>query len=149
MDPAKVDMPSPDHRNLDNRNRDRYLVHWKIGLIFDEAEHRPTYLGRTYHLSLSGTGMLMNTNVFSSLPVVILLAPPPLYRGHRQKIIEIKARQVYCVYSGEKSCFDLGFEFNHFKDDGARVIMERLKFHRPLRTNELIRQITLARASSA
>ena len=134
---------------LDPRNLDRYLVHWTIGLVFDKAEHRPTYLGRTYDLSLMGAGILTNTNVFSSSPVLILLAPPPLYKGHRPRVIEVTARQLYCIYSGEKACFNLGFEFNNFKDGGIEMLRERLKSHRSLRTNELITQIATARIVSA
>ncbi|MFA7270760.1 MAG: PilZ domain-containing protein [Sterolibacterium sp.] len=117
---------------IDHRNAKRYLVRWKIALIFDEEEHRPTYHGRTHDLSLNGTGMLTSTNVFTSSPVVILLAPPPLYKNHRQKIIEIRARQVYCVYSGELACFHLGFQFTNFKDDGLQVLNERLVHHQPI-----------------
>lgn len=120
---------------IDHRSDKRYYVRWKIALIFDEDEQRPTYHGRTYDLSLSGTGMLTNTNVFTASPVVILLAPPPLYEGHRQKVIEIRARQVYCVYSGTFSCFHLGFQFTNFKGDSLKVIKERLEHHHPIRKN--------------
>lgn len=123
--------------SVDHRNAERYLVRWKIALIFDEAEHKPTYHGRTHDLSLSGTGMVTDTNVFSESPVVILLAPPPLYESHRQKVIEIKARQVYCVYSNALSGFHLGFQFTYFKGDGLKVIRERLEHHRPVRKNVL------------
>lgn len=117
--------------------------------MFDKGERRPTYLGRTYDLSLNGTGILTDTNIFSASPVVILLAPPPLYKGHRPRIIEITARQLYCYYSGQKACFNLGFEFDHFKAGGIQMLRERLKSHRSLRTNDLITQIALARYVSA
>lgn len=120
-------------REIDHRNAERYPVRWKIALIFDEEEHKPTYHGRTHDLSLSGTAMLTDVNVYTTAPVVILLAPPPLHKGHRQKVIEIKARQAYCVYSGETACFRLGFQFVHFKGDGLKVLKERLTHHQPVR----------------
>lgn len=128
-----------DMSSVDHRNDQRYLVHWKIALIFDEEEHKPTYHGRTYDLSMSGTGMLTHSNVFTSSPVVILLAPPPLYQNHHPRVIEIQARQMYCVYSGEKSCFHLGFQFANFKGDGLEVIKERLGHHQPVNRKVIAR----------
>lgn len=115
-----------------NRNLQRYRVSWKIALIFDEAEHRPTYHGRTHDLTRVGTGMLIHHDVFSELPVAVLLAIPPPHRDRRQQVIEIRARQVYSVYSGETFCFRLGLEFDHFKGDGFRILQEGLSLHRPL-----------------
>lgn len=122
----------------DKRSADRYHVRWKIALIFDELEHKPTYHGRTHDLSLVGTAMLTHSNIFTSSPVVILLAPPPLRQNHRQKVIEIQACQVYAVYSGEASCFRLGFEFIDFKDDGLQVLKDRLKHHVPKVKSKLV-----------
>jgi hypothetical protein len=115
-----------------NRNGQRYRVSWKIALIFDEAEDRPTYHGRTHDLTRVGTGMLVHYDVFSELPVTVLLAIPPPHRDRRQQVIEIKARQVYSVYSGETFCFRLGLEFDQFKGDGLRILEEGLSRHRPL-----------------
>lgn len=120
-----------------HRSADRYHVRWKIALIFDEAEHKPTFHGRTHDLSLIGTGMHTDINIFTSSPVVVLLAPPPLHKGHRQKVIEIRARQVYAVYSGESSCFRLGLEFDSFKGDGLQILKQRLEHHQP-KINQLI-----------
>ena len=119
-------MPDKDHRS-----DARFHVRWKIALVFDELENRPTYHGRTHDLSLTGTGMHTDVNLFTTAPVVVLLAPPPLHVGHRQKVIEIRARQVYAVYSGEASCFRLGFEFISFKGNGLTVLKDRLKYHQP------------------
>lgn len=120
-----------------NRAAERYHVRWKIALVFDEAENRPTYHGKTYDLSLIGTGMLTDVNIFTHSKVMVLLAPPPLHKGDRQKIIEIRASQVYAVYSGETSCFRLGFEFEYFKRDGLQVLKDRL-VHHPAKMNRVI-----------
>ncbi len=120
-----------------NRSAERYHVRWKIALVFDEAEHRPTFHGRTYDLSLVGTGMHTNVNLFTTSQVMVLLAPPPLHKGERQKIIEIRARQVYAVYSGESACFRLGFEFVYFKGEGLQVLKQRL-VHHPTKINRVL-----------
>lgn len=115
----------------EHRGIERYHVRWKIALVFDELDHQNTYHGRTYDLSLSGTAMLTDVNILATAPVVILLAPPPLIAGHDQKLIEIQARQIYAVYSGEASCFRLGFQFITFKGNGFAVLKERLTHHQP------------------
>ena len=117
-----------------NRNLARYHVRWKIALIFDEVEQKPTFHGRTHDLSLVGTGMLTHRDVFTDSPVVVLLAIPPLHRNRRQKVIEIRSRQIYAVYSGETFCFRLGLEFMEFKGDGLEVLKEALSHHHPLIT---------------
>lgn len=120
-----------NNTTVNHRNNDRYLVRWKIAVVFDDAEKRPTFHGRTDDLSLSGTGMHTDLNLFATMPVVILLAPPPLVVGQPLKLIEIQARQAYAVYSGAASCFRLGFEFIKFKDDGLTTLKDQLKHHRP------------------
>jgi len=117
--------------DVNHRGAERYHVQWKIALVFDKLEHKHTFHGRTHDLSLTGTGMLTDVNVFSHTPLVLLLAPPPLFAGQRQKIIEIHACQAYAVYSGATSCFRLGFSFTGFKDDGLRVLGEMLSHHLP------------------
>lgn len=117
--------------NKDQRESPRYLVHWKIALVFDEAENKPIFHGRTFDLSLTGTAMLTRHNVYTDAPVTVLLAPPPLNRGGSKRVIEIHARQVYSVYSGAFSCFRLGLHFIRFKDEGLEILKERLTHHQP------------------
>ena len=115
-----------------NRSLARYRVRWKIALVFDEVEHEPAYHGKTHDLTLVGTGMLTNKDVFADSRVVVLLAIPPHYRDGRQTVIEVEARQIYSVYSGETSCFRLGLEFRHFKGDGLSILKEGLSHCNPL-----------------
>lgn len=115
-----------------DRDIPRYPVRWKIALIFDALDDKPTYHGRTHDLTLAGTGMLTHRNVFTESPVVVLLALPPQHRSRRQRVIEIHARQVYAVYSGETFCFRLGLEFLSFKGDGFQILKERLSHQRPI-----------------
>lgn len=122
----------PQQLGAESRQAVRYSVNWKIALIFDKEEHKPTYHGRTHNLSLSGTGMLTGTNLYAESPVIILLAPPPLHVGHSQKVIEIQAKQQYVVYSGEAKCFRLGFAFLEFKNHGFNILRDRLEHHQPV-----------------
>ena len=115
-----------------NRSLARYRVRWKIALVFDEVEHEPTQHGRTHDLTLVGTGMLTNRDIFADSRVVVLLAIPPLYRDGRQSIVEVEARQIYSVYSGETSCFRLGLEFTEFKGEGLAVLKEGLSHCNPI-----------------
>lgn len=117
----------------DVRSSDRYLVRWKMAVVFDGQEGRPTYHGRTHDLSLSGTGMLTDINLQKSKsPVIVLLAPPPLHRKERPKLIEIRARQLDVVYSGANRSFRLGFRFLEFKNDGIDYLRDRLRTQRPV-----------------
>jgi len=129
---AGLPVPGQARRGPEHRQAVRYSVNWKIALIFEDEENKPTYHGRTHDLSLTGTGMLTGTNLYAESPVIILLAPPPLHLGERQKIIEIKAHQQYVVYSGASRCWRLGFAFLEFKDDGFNILRDRLRHHQPV-----------------
>lgn len=128
-DPVAAPRQTKDKKDL--RASPRYMVRWRIALVFDDAEGKPTFHGWTYDLSMNGTAMLTDSNVFSAAPVTILLAPPPLKKGDRKKVIEIQARQVYAVYSGAVSCFRLGLNFTKFKADGQQILKEMLTQYRP------------------
>ena len=118
-----------------SRHVARYKVNWKIALIDHNAGDKTTYLlGRAHDLTPSGTGMLTHKDAFSEAPVVLLLAVPPLHRSGHQRVIEIKARQIYSVYSGETSCFRLGLEFLTFKGKGFDALKEGLSHYRPILT---------------
>lgn len=114
-----------------NRGLARYQVRWKIAMVFDGMTHMPIYHGRTRDLTVCGTAMLTDRDVFSDHPVVILLAIPPTTPNGRHKIVEIRARQIYSVYSGETACFRLGLEFVDFKGSGLEVLKDALSQYRP------------------
>lgn len=123
--------PAPLKDVRDLRATPRYMVDWRIALVFDEGEEKFTYQGRTYDLSMNGTAMLTHHNVFAKGPVTVLLAPPPLHKGGSKKVIEIHARQIYSVYSGALSCFRLGFDFVGFKGDGKKILKDMLGHYQP------------------
>lgn len=111
----------------DVRTAERYIVWWRMALVFEDQEHMPAYHGRTRDLSYVGTGMLTHVNLMTRHPVIILLAPPPLSTRERRKIIEIRSKQIIAVYSGESRCFRLSFAFLEFKNDGLDYLRARLK----------------------
>lgn len=126
----------------DHRNARRYNVRWKMAVVFEDQENRPTYRGKTHDLSLSGTAMLTDVNVKpSASPVIILLAPPPLNINDRPKVVEIKARQNEAVYSGEARCFRLGFSFIEFKKDSLDYLAERLTHHQSVAKLQLTKPV--------
>ena len=121
----------PSTKGADLRASPRYMVDWKIALVFGEGTEKLTFQGRTFDLSMHGTAMLTHDNVFSRAPVTILLAPPPLRTAYRKKVIEIQAHQAYSVYSGSLSCFRLGFKFIRFKGDGEHILEDMLSHYQP------------------
>ena len=126
----------------DSRSAERYSVRWKIAIIFEDQERKPTYHGRTHDLSMVGTGMLTGVNLLpSSSPVIVLLAPPPLHTKDRPKIIEIKSRQLDAVYSGQTKCFRLRFAFLEFKNDGDHLLRERLAHHQSVARTQLTKPV--------
>ena len=132
--PADANSPTstlPATKGEGLRASPRYMVDWKIALVFGEGTGKLTFRGRTFDLSMHGTAMLTHANVFSKSPVTILLAPPPLRRVDSNKVIEIQAQQAYSVYSGSLSCFRLGFKFIRFKGDGKHILEDMLSHYQP------------------
>lgn len=141
--PENADASPATSPFLDNhRSSERYLMRWKMAIVFEGKEGRPTYHGRTHDLSLAGTGMLTNINLHkSNSPVIVLLAPPPLTRKERPKIIEIRSRQLDAVYSGANGCFRLGFAFLEFKNDGLDYFRERLRHYKAVSISRATKQV--------
>lgn len=104
------------------RESSRYLARWRIAIVFDEMENRPTIHGYTHDLSLNGVSVHTDHTVVSSTPVTVLLSPPMAYEGERQKLIEIRSKLAYSVYSGSNFCFRVGLNFIKFKNDGLQIL---------------------------
>lgn len=143
QEPGPVDLAESSARpSTGRRQAERYLVRWKMAIVFEELEHKPTYHGRTHDLSLAGTGMLIGRNIQpTAAPVIVLLAPPPLHVKDRPRIIEIRARQLEAVYSGVARSFRLGFEFLEFKNDGLNLLTERLKHHQAVARPQIAKPV--------
>lgn len=111
---------------IENREPRRLVVHWRIAIVFDEAEKRPSIHAHTHDLSLSGASVHTDHNVATNTLVTVLLSPPIAYEGERQKVIEIRAKLVYSVYSGSNFCFRIGLNFIKFKNDGLQILKDML-----------------------
>jgi len=113
------------------RQEDRYFLHWRIALIFDETGERTAVHGKTRDLSLDGAAMHTQHHFVSGGSAIVLLAPPPLVEGESQKIIKIRARVVYSVYSCDHMCFRVGLQFHEFMDDSREFLRQLLSHHLP------------------
>lgn len=111
---------------IENREPRRRVVHWRIAIVFDEAEKRPSIHAHTHDLSLSGASVHTDHNVATNTLVTVLLSPPVAYEGERQKVIEIRAKLVYSVYSGSNFCFRIGLNFIKFKNEGLQILKDML-----------------------
>lgn len=113
------------------RQEDRYCLHWRIALVFDATGESTAFHGKTRDLSLDGAAMHTQHHFVSGGSALVLLAAPPLSAAECQKIIEIRARVVYSVYSSEHMCFRVGLHFHEFMDDGREFLRLRLSQHLP------------------
>ena len=111
------------------RQHPRYHLSWRIALVSEASGERLAFHGKTRDLSLYGAAMHTEHHVTDSSPLIVLLAPPPLTTAESQKIIEIRARVVYSVYSSTSMCFRLGLEFQKFVSNGRFILEQRLEHH--------------------
>lgn len=112
--------------SIENREFSRHYARWRIAIVFDETENRPTIHGHTHDVSLRGASVYTEHNVVSNTPVTVLLSPPLAHEGERQKIIEIRTQLAYSVYAGSNYCFRIGLNFIKFKNDGLQVLKDKL-----------------------
>ncbi len=102
-------------------------MHWEVAIVFDEADGRPKLHGRTHEVSAEGISILLDTNVFASEPVTVLLAIPPLHHGQRKTIIEARSRMRYTVHSSLHGTFRIGIHFQSFKGEGKALLLKSLE----------------------
>lgn len=112
--------------SIKNREFSRHYARWRIDIIFDETENRPTIHGHTHDVSLRGASIYTEHNVFSNTPVTVMLFPPLEHKGEQQKVIEIRTQLIYSVYGGGNSSFRVGLDFIKFKKDGQRILKDKL-----------------------
>ncbi len=108
--------------SIENRKSPRYYTRWRIDIVFDETENRPTIHGHTHDVSLSGASMYGDHDVVSTTPVTVLLSPPLEHERGQQETIEIRAQLAYSVYAGSNFRFRIGLSFIKFKNDGQRIL---------------------------
>lgn len=102
-------------------------MHWDVAIVFDETDGRPTLHGRTHEVSVEGISILLDTNIFSTDPVTVLLAIPPLHHGQRKTIIEARSRMRYTVHSSTHDTFRIGIHLQSFKGNGKALLLKSLE----------------------
>ena len=124
-----------ENNKLENVTKDefvdrspRYVAHWKIAVVnVDCSGQKEIYHGRTYEVSLTGASILSDHNIFFEGHIIILLALP-WYKGkQKEKIIEIKGRMVYTIFSSEGYQFRTGLQFLSCKEGEAHYIEKALR----------------------
>ncbi|WP_168163807.1 PilZ domain-containing protein [Jeongeupia sp. USM3] len=108
------------------RGEPRYLVHWRVSLVYQDAGKRQTFRGRIFDLSPSGFSLLSDYNLPVSDQVTVLISVPPMVAGQRARILEAKSRVLYTVLSNEFDAFRIGVRFLGFKADGRDFLESSL-----------------------
>lgn len=110
---------------VESRSHKRYLVKWRIAIVYEGGTGKKTFHGRVNEISMGGLSIHCDHNVFYEGKVILLLALPPLNAGSREKILEITCRMNYTILS--QKLFRIGLEFVHFREGDRRLLEERLE----------------------
>ncbi|MFA9274677.1 MAG: PilZ domain-containing protein [Candidatus Aquirickettsiella gammari] len=110
---------------VEHRHHKRYLVKWRIAIVYEGGNGKKTFHGRVNEISMGGLSIHCDHNVFHEGKVILLLALPPLFVGVREKILEITCRMNYTILS--KKLFRIGLEFVEFRSGERKLLEERLE----------------------
>ncbi|GGP22858.1 PilZ domain-containing protein [Silvimonas iriomotensis] len=110
----------------DLRKESRYLVNWRVAIVYSETEERLSFRGRAFDISASGLSLHSDFSLPVSDRVTVLISIPPASAGQRPKILEVKSRVVYTVLSSEFNTFRTGIQFVDFKSDGKAQLKQIL-----------------------
>ncbi|MBC3875896.1 PilZ domain-containing protein [Undibacterium flavidum] len=110
---------------VEHRRHKRYLVKWRIAIVYEGGNGKKTFHGRVNEISMGGLSIHCDHNVFHDGKVILLLALPPLFAGGREKILEITCRMNYTILS--KTLFRIGLEFVEFRSGDKKLLEERLE----------------------
>ncbi|MDD5242361.1 MAG: PilZ domain-containing protein [Sulfuricella sp.] len=124
----KPAQPAEGHTSM--RQFERYLVRWRMAIVFDGGKGKDTFHGRVNDISAGGISIHCDYNIFYTDIVTLLLAIPPLSITQDKKIIEVKSRMVYTILS--KNAFRIGLKFIRFKPGDEKFLKERLKTNHSL-----------------
>ncbi|MBB5191488.1 hypothetical protein HNQ50_002218 [Silvimonas terrae] len=108
----------------DMRKESRYLVNWRVAIVYSETEERLSFRGRAFDISNSGFSLHSDFSLPGSDRVTVLISIPATAAGMRPKIVEVKSRVVYTVLSGD--LFRTGIQFVEFKGDGKNLLKQTL-----------------------
>jgi hypothetical protein len=124
-EPCSAPIPLETSGQAARRRADRYLVNWRIAVVYDEAAGKSTYHGRAHDLSAGGVSMLCDHNILFEAPVIVLLALPAMVAGKRATIIEIRSQMRYTILT--RRGFRVGIEFLSFRPGELDLLTARLQ----------------------
>ena len=106
------------------RMHKRYLVKWRMAIVYEGGSGKKTFHGRVNEISLSGLSIHCDYNIFYEGKVILLLILPPLNAGARPKTLEIGCRMNYTILS--QQLFRIGLEFLDFHSGDKKLLEDRL-----------------------
>jgi len=112
----------------DNRKHPRYPLHLKVVLHLPGSDHRSLH-GETLDISLDGTAILTEHNVFTSEELLVEVHLPPENTGRQPKVLKIKAKMVYTLYSADHYCFRTGLLFRSYQENALALLEAKLHQH--------------------
>jgi c-di-GMP-binding flagellar brake protein YcgR len=114
-------------QNNQRRRLNRYLVHWKIAVVFDSAvQGKERFYGKTDDMSLSGVSLYSEHNIFVETPVTVLISIPKSAPGARQSMVEVRCQMVYTYLCSKGLGFRTGLKFLRFKGEGKKTLKAAL-----------------------
>ncbi|SMC29756.1 PilZ domain-containing protein [Andreprevotia lacus DSM 23236] len=113
------------------RGETRYLVNWKVAIVYQDADQRLSFRGRIFDISKSGFSLHSEHSLPVADRVTVLISIPPMATGQAPKVVEVKSRVVYTVLSGEFNLFRTGVQFGEFKADGKQFLERNLAGRNP------------------
>lgn len=124
----KPDEPPESHASM--RQQERYLVRWRMAIVFENDKGKDTFYGKGNDISMGGISIYCDRNIFHKGTVTLFLMVPPLNAKQTKRILEIKGRMVYTILS--KNAFRIGLQFLKFKPGDEEFLENRLKTNHTL-----------------
>jgi PilZ domain len=124
----KHDEPVETHTSM--RQQERYLVRWRMAIVFDNGKGENTFHGKVNDISMGGISIYCDHNIFHKGIVTLSLTVPPLNITQTGRILEIKCRMVYTILS--RNSFRIGLQFIRFNTGDEEFLESRLKSNHTL-----------------
>ncbi|WP_169307186.1 PilZ domain-containing protein [Chitiniphilus eburneus] len=124
-----LDAADPDW--AEQRHEARFLVNWRVAIVYEEREQRLSFRGRAFDISHGGFSLHSDFSLPMSDKVTVLISIPAVSAGQRPKVVEVKSRVIYTVLSNEFGLFRTGVQFVEFKADGRESLDFHLSYRNP------------------
>ena len=112
-----------EHRDR-RRKFKRYPARWKVAVVFDPTDGKPTLHTDTQDLSVGGTAVVSPYGDLTGSLATLLLARPIRPEAEPAKVIKLRAQVVSSVQVPSMSGFRHGLQFVPSKDDGLSVLAD-------------------------